>query len=99
MTPRQRKPHKLSDLLDDYLSNHPEKKALKRGVVLSIWPRIIGERIRQQVREIHFKGDRLIMHVSDPSWRHEIHMQRHQMAAKLNKEVKEQVIREIVVKS
>ncbi len=95
----RKQPRPLKDLVDDFIEDYPYRVALKRGMVLALWPEVIGEAIREQVRDMKFRGSRLIVHVPDPSWRHEIHMQRHQIATKLNAAVKEEIIRDIMIKS
>ncbi|MDG5768185.1 DUF721 domain-containing protein [Balneolales bacterium ANBcel1] len=99
MAYRRKQPKALKDLLDDYIDNYPHRVSLKRGMILALWPEKVGAAIREQVRDMKFQGSRLVLHVSDPSWRHEIHMQRHQLAKTLNRAVKEEIIRDIVVKS
>ena len=93
------KPKPLKDLLKKFLEQYPHKEPLKRGMVLSVWPETVGEAIAEQTEKLHFKDGRLIIHVRDPAWRHEIHMQRYQLKNKLNSEVGDDVIKEIVVRS
>ena len=99
MTFHRKKPRPLKDLLDDFIENYPDKTAIKRGMVLALWPELVGESVRGQVRDLKFQGSRLILFVADPSWRHEIHMQRHNIARKLNEAVKGEIVREIIIKN
>ncbi len=96
---RRKQPRPINQLLDDFIESYPHRVAMKRGMVLSLWSEKIGTAIREQVKDLKFHGSRLIVHVPDPSWRHEIHMQRHQIAKTLNRAVKEEIIRDIVVKA
>ena len=93
------KPKALKDLLKDFLDDYPHKNKLKRGMILSIWDRAVGERIAEKTDSIYFRDGKLILHVKDPAWRHEIHMQRFQIQKKLNREVDDKIIKEIVVRS
>lgn len=99
MANRKKHPKMLKELVDDYFDNHPQKTAFKRGMILSLWPKIIGLPIQEQVREVKIRGNRLVLYVSDPSWRHEIHMQRHHISSKLNDAVKDKIIHDVIVKS
>ncbi len=99
MAYRRKQPRALKELLDDFIQNYPHRVAMKRGMILALWPKVVGEAVREQVREMKFQGSRLVLYVSDSSWRHEIHMQRHAIAKKLNKAVKEEIIRDIVIKN
>lgn len=96
---RRSKPKPLKDLIGKYLDDIPYRKELKRGMILSLWPRTVGKAINEQVRHIRFEGDKLIINVANPAWRNEIHMNRFSIAKKLNDEVKEKIIKEIIVRS
>lgn len=94
-----RTPKPLKDLIRNYLKDFPEKKRLKKGMILSLWPVVVGEAIARQSENLHFEGDKLIVNVRDTMWRHELHMQRYAIMKKLNKEVQEEIIREIIVRA
>lgn len=93
------KPKALNDLLKDFLADMPHKKRLQRGMALSIWEETVGKKIAKQTENIHFEYGKLIIHVKNSAWRHEIHMKRFNIAKKINKKVGEQIIKEIVVRS
>ncbi|TVQ75049.1 MAG: DUF721 domain-containing protein [Balneolaceae bacterium] len=95
----RKQPRQLRELVDEFIEDYPHRVALKRGMILALWPEVIGEAIREQVRDMKFQGSRLILHVPDPSWRHEIHMQRRTIATRLNSAVKEEIIRDIIIKT
>lgn len=92
-------PRPLKELVKDFLDDYPHRKRLKRGMILSLWNRTVGERIAGQTDNLHFEHGKLVVHVSNPAWRHEIHMKRFHIAKKLNEEVEEEIIKEIVVRS
>lgn len=94
-----KKPQALGDLIDDFIEDFPNRISLKRGMILSAWPDIVGLAIAEQTENLHFKGDKLFLQIANPAWRHEVHMQRHTIAAKLNRKVNEKIIREIIVKA
>ena len=92
-------PKPLKDALKDFMDNVPHRKRLKRGMVLSLWKEKVGERIAEQARNVHFEHGNLVIHVKNPAWRNEIHMKRYSIAKKLNDEVGEKIVKEIVVRS
>jgi len=96
---KSNKPKALKDLLEDFIDDYPHRKRLKRGMILSLWPRVVGAAINEQVEDIHFEDDKLVVKVANQIWRHEIHMKRFSIMAKLNREVNEKIIRELVVRS
>ncbi|MEX0679934.1 MAG: DUF721 domain-containing protein [Balneolales bacterium] len=99
MAYRRKQPRALKDLMDEFIEEYPHRVALKRGMILSLWPETVGAAICEQVRDLKIYGSRLVVHVPDPAWRHEIHMQRHKIIRQLNSAVKEEIIRDIIIKS
>ena len=95
----RRKPKLLSELLDSLLKAGTAEPGLKRGMVLSVWSEKIGAPLNEHIREVRFQGDRLVLFVRDPSWRHEIHMQRHAIARSLNEAIGEKIIHDIVTRA
>lgn len=94
-----RKPRPLNELIEDFIEDFPYRRRLKRGMILSLWPEIVGQEISSRTEKLYFKGSKLMVHISDPAWRHEIHMQRFHIAKKLNKRVKEDIVSEIVIRA
>ena len=94
-----RDPKPLSSILKDYIKEFPHRKRLKKGMILSQWSSIVGDAIAKQSENLHFEGDKLVVKVRNPAWRQELHMQRYAIAKKLNQSVKENIIREIIVRS
>lgn len=92
-------PEKLGSVLEAFLEKFPQKRKLKQGMILSAWEEVVGSRIAAEAKDLHFEGNKLVMTVKNPSWRHEIHANRFSITSKLNAKVKGKVIKEIVVRS
>jgi hypothetical protein len=92
-----KKPVAIGELIKTYIEKYPRKKELKRGMVLSLLPKIAGKRVHEQISNAWFKDDKLCLKVKDQAWRQEIHMQRYSLMQKLNHEVREQIVSEIIV--
>lgn len=92
-------PKSLSSVLEEFLEKFPQKRKLKQGMILSAFEEIVGERMASEVEDLHFEGNKLVMKVKHPSWRHEIHGNRFSIAKKLNAKVKGDVISDIIVRS
>lgn len=90
-------PEPIQTLLDRFIELYPRKRALKRGILLHRLPIILGERMAAQVTSVKIDGHKVLIRVPDASWRHEISMQRYSILTKLNAEVHEEMVREIVV--
>jgi len=96
---RKNPPKALRELVTDFLDDIPHRKRLKRGMILSLWAETVGEKIDEQTANIYFEYGNLVVHVKNPAWRHEIHMKRYSITKKLNEEVGEDIIKEMIVRS
>jgi predicted nucleic acid-binding Zn ribbon protein len=90
-------PEPLDRLLNTFIERFPQKKAMKRGMVLHLFPKVVGDRIASECTQLKFNGTTLLIRIPNASWRHEVHMQRFSIQTRLNAEVKEEIIKEIVV--
>lgn len=93
-----KKPRAIGDLLKDFVDDYPARKKLKRGMVLSVFPKTAGKRIMEQVEEFWFTGNKLFIKVKDQAWRQELHLQRNTLKKKLNDSVREEIVEEIIVR-
>lgn len=96
---RSNPPKPLKELVKGFLDKVPHRKRLKRGMILSLWDETVGEAIAEQTENLRFENGRLVLNVKNPAWRQEIHMKRFSIAKKLNDQVGEKIIKEIVVRS
>ncbi len=92
-------PKPLSEILQDYIDKFPHKKKLRKGMILSVWEEVVGKRIAEQTEDLHFEGSKLVMTVKNQVWRHEIHANRFNIANRLNKKVKGQIVSDIIVRA
>lgn len=92
-----KKPVAIGELIKTYIEKYPRKKELKRGMILSVLPKVAGKQISDQIVNAWFREDTLCLKVSSQTWRHEVHLQRYALMQRLNKEVRGNIIREIVV--
>lgn len=94
-----RKPQSLNQLMKEYIKKMPHQTKLKRGMVLHLWPSVVGERIKSVTKNVKFEGDKLIVYVDNEAWRHEIHSNRFSIIKKLNEKVGSKVVKEIIVRA
>lgn len=93
------KPKGLDSLLNQYLKRLPQRNEVKRGMVLHLWPSVVGEQITRATRDLHFKNGDLIVKMESEVWRHELHMKRFSITKKLNEKVGSKVVKEIIVRN
>lgn len=92
------KPKTIGSALQDFLEKFPQKKKLKQGMILSVWPKVVGERIASQTEDLHFENNKLVCKVKNAVWRHEIHANRYNIAKRLNEKVNGQIVGDIIVR-
>ena len=90
-------PKPISELLQDFVESYPARKKLKRGMILSVFENVVGSRINDEVSSVWFKDDVLFVKVSSQAWRHELHFQRESIRYRLNRRVKEEIIKKVVI--
>ncbi len=93
------KPQSMDKLLKDFMKRIPHRTKLQRGMVLHIWPEVVGDKIAAVSKNLHFEGSRLVVDVQNSAWRHEIHMSRFSIAKRLNDKVGSKIVKEIVVRA
>lgn len=94
-----RKPQSMNYLLKEFMRKLPHQTELRRGMILHLWPSVVGEKINGVTKDVRFEGNKLIVKVENEAWRHEIHMNRFSIAKKLNEKVESKVIKEIIVRA
>lgn len=94
-----RQPKSMNELLKEFMKRIPQKKELKRGLVMHIWPKVVGSQINSATKSLKFKGDTLFVTVTSEAWRYEVHVNRHSIAGKLNRQVDSDVVKEIIVRT
>jgi predicted nucleic acid-binding Zn ribbon protein len=93
------KPQSMDELLKEFMKRIPHRTKLQRGMVLHVWPEIVGDKIAAVTKNLHFEGNRLVLEVNNSAWRHEIHMKRFSIVKRLNEKVGSKVVQEIVVRA
>ena len=94
-----RKPKSMNELLKEFMKRIPRQAELKRGMVLHIWPEVVGENINAATKKVRFEGSKLIVKVTSEAWRYELHANRFSVAKKLNERVESNVVKEIIVRT
>lgn len=89
----------MNELLKQFMKKIPHQTELKRGMILHLWPEVVGDQIQKITKDIHFEGNRLVVKVESEAWRYELHANRFSIAKKLNDRVDSKIIKEIVVRA
>jgi len=96
----KKQPKYIGHVLDEFISSYTDQQAFQRGKVLHHWRSIVGSAIADRCRQLRFDDkQRLILYISDASWRHEIHMSRQQLIELIHTTTNTSIISDIVVRS
>jgi len=93
------KPQSMDKLLKEFMKKIPHRTKLQRGMILHVWPEVVGDKIAAVSKNLHFEGNRLVVETETGAWRHEIHMNRFSIAKRLNDKVGSKIVKEIVVRA
>lgn len=94
-----RKPKAMNELLNEFMKKVPQQAELKRGMVLHLYPEVVGEQIAAATTKVRFEQSKLIVTVNSDAWRFELHANRFSIAKKLNEKVGSKVVKEIIVRT
>lgn len=89
---------RIDHILRGYLRELGIEKTIKQYEVLSLWPRIVGEKISAIAEPLQISKGKLVVHVKNASWRNELIFWKPTLIQKLNQFVGDQVIKDIIFK-
>ena len=79
-----------------------KKAGLYQGVksikIQELWPKVVGEKIANKTEANYINNGTLFVEVFNSTWRQELQFQKKDIIEKLNKEIKEKIVREIKFK-
>ena len=74
------------------------KKRLKENSTHLIWREVVGEKISQNVETKEIKNGVLYLEAKTPVWRTEIHLIKNNIISKLNKKLKNNIIKDLRIR-
>ncbi len=89
-------PKPLGNILDDVLQRLNVGGKIDEARVVEAWAMLAGPQINNVTESVWMKGTRLFVKIRSSAWRQELHLQRQQWRERLNKELGQELIHEIV---
>ncbi len=71
------------------------ENALAQNNALNIWGETVGEKVAKNTEPDRVEHGVIIVKVSSPTWRQELHFQKNEIIQKINKTIGKKVIRDI----
>lgn len=86
----------MGAVLKDVMSSYGVDSKLFEGRVVATWQDIAGDRIGQEVEKAWVKDRKLYVRIKSPVWRQELYLNRDSWCKRLNEEMGESHVDEIV---
>ena len=96
MTDKKKKaPEKIGPILERLLSGLNLGIKVKQQQIWDVWNNVVGEHIARQAQPHHIRNMILWVNVSSSSWMQQLEFIKHTIVERLNRQIGEQVIRDI----
>lgn len=94
---RRKNTQALAEVLREVLKNQHLEGKLNETAVLRLWPEIVGKALAEHTDNLYFKYSVLHVHVKSAIIRNELMLIRTQLIKRLNDEVGNSVVKNIVL--
>ena len=71
---------------------------LRQHELWRVWANVVGPHIARHAQPREIRHGRLVVHVTDPVWLHQLSMMRHRLVAALNERLGSTVVREMALR-
>lgn len=71
---------------------------VKRAEALRVWPKVVGEKISQITEAKFFSNGKIFVRVKSDVWRNELFFHKKELLQRLNQELGESIVKDIVLK-
>lgn len=85
----------LKIAIDSMLKKFGIDNAIAQNKALNIWDEIVGDKVAKNAQPDRVEHGVIIVKVSSPTWRQELHFQKKEIIEKLNNKIGKKVIRDI----
>ncbi len=85
----------LKIAIDSMLRKFGIENAIAQNKALNIWDEIVGDKVAKNTEPERVEHGVIIVKVSSPTWRQELHFQKNEIIQKINKTIGKKVIRDI----
>ncbi len=90
------KPQPLGNVLQGLIDRMGLRTKIDEARIVEAWAIVAGPTINGVTEKAWVKGDRLYVRINSAAWRHELHLRRHEWRTRLNQQLQENLVRELV---
>jgi predicted nucleic acid-binding Zn ribbon protein len=89
-------PKKIGTILEEFLKRNKRlRKKINEEKIKQTWGEIVGEKISSHTKPLYINSGILFVRVNNPVWCHELSFLREEIKKKINKTIKENLIKNI----
>jgi predicted nucleic acid-binding Zn ribbon protein len=96
--PPWRQPVRAADALSAAFQRLGLMDRLRQHELWRVWPGVVGPHIARHAQPKEIRHGRLVVHVTDPVWLHQLSMMRHRLVDALNERLGRHVVREMALR-
>lgn len=89
-------PQSLGDVLQRVIDRMGLRTRINEARIIETWAALAGPQINGVTDSVWMKGNTLFVKVTSAAWRQELHMRRREWRRRLNEELDEELINEVV---
>ena len=90
------RPQPLGEIMQELIDEMGLKPRIDGARVVEAWAFVAGTKINSLTQKAWFRSGKLYVKISSATWRHELHLRRREWLRRLNKELGEEIVEEIV---
>ena len=95
---RWQPPASVADVLQAAMRRLGLDRRYREHELWAIWPAVVGSQIARHACPRSLHRGRLVVHVTDPVWLHQLSMMRYRLVGALNAKLSEPAVREMVLR-
>ena len=90
------KPQPLGEVMQALIDRMGLRKKIDEARIVEAWATLAGATINGVTDKAWVKGGRLYVRINSAAWRHELHLRRQAWRARLNDQLGDELVQEIV---
>lgn len=95
---KRTEPIRLGDMLEEYLRRRPVGPASMEGRAVELWAEVAGEYTSRHTEDVYIRNGVLYVTFSSASVRAEIFMRRREIIESINGNLRQKVVRRMVIR-
>lgn len=87
---------KVSNIIDKVMRNLGLTKRYNEQKAVLIWDKVVGQQVLEKTKPLYARNGKLVVEVENSAWMNELGFLKPKIITKLNKELKDWIIEDII---